>query len=388
MGKGGGRIALLAGLLAVAGLLGWREWKARRASALPAGIVSGNGRIESVQVDVATKYGGRLVNLLVKEGDLVQPGEVVAHIDTAEVEAQLASGKAKVAEARATVAKIRADILQSESNATLSEQNYARGRALFQRAAIARQEYDELLTKRNADHAAVESLKAQLEAALSSVETQLSEAHRYEVQIADSTLMSPVRGRVLYKLAEEGEVLAAGGKALTLINLGDVYMEIYLPSREAALIDIGADARIVLDAVPQYAAPARVSFVSPETQFTPKQVETPSERDKLMFRVKLQVPPELILRHIEKVKTGVRGVGYVQVDKSVPWPERLERRFPEKVDVTKPAEPTGPAEAAPAGSGPDTKGSSRPMEEPKSGAAVKSGDASGHGDAPTSGAHR
>ena len=95
MGKGVGRIVFLAALVAIAGFFGWREWKARRASALPAGIVSGNGRIESVQVDVATKYGGRVANLLVKEGDLVQPGEVVAHIDTAEVEAQLASGTAE-----------------------------------------------------------------------------------------------------------------------------------------------------------------------------------------------------------------------------------------------------------------------------------------------------
>jgi HlyD family secretion protein len=171
-------------------------------------------------------------------------------------------------------------------------------------------------------------VKAQLRAAVQAIEAATSEVSRIQVQIDDSTLRSPVRGRVLYRLAEEGEVLAAGGKALTLVNLGDVYMEIYLPSQEAARVGIGDDARIVIDAAPQYAARALVSFVSPEAQFTPKQVETRSERDKLMFRVKLQIPPELLLPYIDKVKTGVRGVGYVRVDESVPWPAALERRFP------------------------------------------------------------
>ena len=104
-------------------------------------------------------------------------------------------------------------------------------------------------------------------------------------------LKSTVDGRVLYRLAEEGEVLGSGGKVLTLVNLSDVYMEIYLPAQDAVKAKLGADARIVLDVAPEYAARAKVSFVAPEAQFTPKEVETRSERDKLMFRVKLSVPP-------------------------------------------------------------------------------------------------
>ena len=84
----------------------------------------------------------------------------------------------------------------------------------------------------------------------------------------------------------------------------------------------------MLDARPEYAAQAKVSYVSPEAQFTPKQVETRSERDKLMFRVKLQVPSEVVLPYIERIKTGVRGVGYVRLDDAVAWPAFLERRFP------------------------------------------------------------
>jgi HlyD family secretion protein len=83
----------------------------------------------------------------------------------------------------------------------------------------------------------------------------------------------------------------------------------------------------VLDGV-NVVIPATVSFVSPEAQFTPKQVETRSEREKLMFRVKVMVPQELVIKHIEKVKTGVRGVAYVRLDDAVSWPVALESRLP------------------------------------------------------------
>jgi HlyD family secretion protein len=105
-------------------------------------------------------------------------------------------------------------------------------------------------------------------------------------------------------------------------------MEIFLPAQDAARVRIGAEARIRLDVRPEYAARATVSFVSPEAQFTPKQVETKSERDKLMFRVKLQLPPELIALYIERIKTGIRGVGFVKIDDAAEWPESLNRRFP------------------------------------------------------------
>ena len=133
---------------------------------------------------------------------------------------------------------------------------------------------------------------------------------------------------MLYRLAEAGEVLSPGGKALTLVNLEDVYMEIFLPSQQAAQLKLNAEARITLDFDTSQAIPAYVSFVSPEAQFTPKQVETQSERDKLMFRVKLQVPKELASQYIERIKTGVRGIGYVKVKETAEWPARLQNLLP------------------------------------------------------------
>jgi HlyD family secretion protein len=149
-------------------------------------------------------------------------------------------------------------------------------------------------------------------------------------------------GRVLYRLAEPGEVLGAGGKALTLVNLDDVYMEIYLPSEQAARATIGAEARITVDYIPGRAAPGTVSFVSPEAQFTPKQVETRSERDKLMFRVKIQVPKAAVAQYADHIKTGVRGIGYVKLDKSTAWPDWLQNLI-----VQPDATPPEPAATSP-----------------------------------------
>ena len=132
-----------------------------------------------------------------------------------------------------------------------------------------------------------------------------------------------------YRLAEPGEVLPAGGKVLTLLDLTDVYMTIFLPTSQVGRVNLGAEARIIFDAAPEYVVPASVSFVAPRAQFTPKEVETHSEREKLMFRVKVRIAPELLQQHIEKVKTGVPGVAYVRLDPAAEWPQQLRVKLPQ-----------------------------------------------------------
>jgi HlyD family secretion protein len=321
-------IVVLLGIVG-AGAVATRKWrKLAETNALPTGIVSGNGRIESVQVDVAAKYGGRIKEILAREGDLVEEGQILVKMDTSELEAELAKGQAKLAENQEAAQEVTTEIAKCESQLKLAEQEFTRAKNLLSRNVIPREEYDRYKTRRETDHATLEGAKAKLRTANQSINVANAEIKQTQVKIDDSILKSPVKGRVLYRLAEPAEVVALGGKVLTLINLGDIYMEIYLPAQDAARVRLGADSRIVLDVRPEYAAQAKVSYVSPEAQFTPKQVETRSERDKLMFRVKLQVPAELVLPYIERIKTGVRGVGYVRLDDKVAWPAFLERPFP------------------------------------------------------------
>ncbi len=124
-------------------------------------------------------------------------------------------------------------------------------------------------------------------------------------------------------MTQAGEVLGGGGKVLNLVDLSDVYMTFFLPETVAGRIALGSEVRIVLDAAPQYVIPAKVSFVASTAQFTPKTVETASERQKLMFRVKAQIDRELLLKHLQQVKTGLPGVAWIKIDPNAVWPDKL-----------------------------------------------------------------
>jgi HlyD family secretion protein len=313
--------------VAVIAFLGYRFWKARQ-SALPKGIASGNGRLEAKLVDVSAKEALRVKDVLVNEGDVVTPGQVVVNLDPVTLKAQLDEAQASVLTAEKRLAIANATIARKKSEVRLAQIEVDRSTKLVQQNAGSQRELDTRKTYLETSKASLAEAEADLATATQQIEVAKANAATIQTRIEDATLRSPVTGRVLYRLAEAGEVLAPGGKALTLVNLEDVYMEIFLPSAEAARLKMNAEARITLDYDTSKAIPAYVSFVSPEAQFTPKQVETKSERDKLMFRVKLQVPKELAAQYIERIKTGVRGVGYVKYLDAAVWPKWLENLVP------------------------------------------------------------
>ncbi|MBN1141186.1 MAG: HlyD family efflux transporter periplasmic adaptor subunit [Deltaproteobacteria bacterium] len=316
------QIVLVVAVLGAA-FFGYRYWKSMQ-TRLPEGIASGNGRIEAKLVDAAAKESLRVKEILVDEGDLVEPGQVLVRLDTVTLDAQMAEAQAKVASAREHVAIAEAGIARIQSQIKLARIEVERNRKLVEERAGSQREYDISKTRLETTLAGLAEEEARLQSAKQEVIAAQDAVLAIKTRIDDATLTSPVRGRVLYRLAEVGEVVAPGGKVLTLVDLGDIYMEIFLPSEQATRAKIGAEARITVDHAPGRAAAGYVSFVSPEAQFTPKQVETKSEREKLMFRVKLKVPEELVASHIQQVKTGIRGVGYVRLDESAVWPAWLQ----------------------------------------------------------------
>jgi len=295
----------------------------KKRNALPDGIASGNGRIEGKLVDVAAKEPLRVKEILVNEGDLVKPGQVLAKMDTVTLDAQLAEANANVMAAEQKLAGANASIVKQKSEVQLAGVEAVRSRRLVQDGAGSQRELDVRNTQLQTTKATLGEASAGVRTAREEIDAARANAATIQTRINDATLRSPVTGRVLYRLAEPGEVLGPGGKAVTLVNLEDVYMEIFLPSEQAARLKIGAEGRITVD-FDKRVVPGYVSFVSPEAQFTPKQVETRSEREKLMFRVKIQLPKELASEYVERIKTGVRGVGYVKYLDSAVWPDRLQ----------------------------------------------------------------
>jgi HlyD family secretion protein len=322
----------------VAAYLGYQYWQGQK-TAVPKNIAWGNGRVEAKLVDATSKESLRVKDILVNEGDVVKPGQVLVHMDTVTLDSQLAEAKANVAAAQERLAIANSAIVRQKSQINLAKIEADRSAKLLKENAGSQREYDVRKTAVESSQAALGEEVAKLNTAQQQVEVAKANVATIQTRIDDATLKSPVLGRVLYRLAEPGEVLGPGGKALTLVNLDDVYMEIFLPSEQAARIKVGAAARITVDYLPNRAAPGRVTFVSPEAQFTPKQVETRSERDKLMFRVKIGLPKEVVAQFVDHIKTGVRGVGYVKLEDSAVWPEWLQNLI---------APETAPVESAPA----------------------------------------
>ncbi len=308
---------------------GYAYWLQDQASRVPPGLARANGRIEVERVDIAVKYAGRIAELRVDEGTFVQKDDVLARIDTTEILAQLAAAKAAVHRAHQSVAKAQADVALREAELKLAEAELRRGAELVRTNAATQADLDRRTAQRDVSKASLEGAKVAVEDAKGATEAAEAQVAQIEAVIADMTLKASVSGRVEYRLAQAGEVVAAGGRVLTLLNLSDVHMTIFLPTSLAGRVELGSEARIVLDSVPEYVVPATVSFVAAEAQFTPKYVETANEREKLMYRIKLHIDPKVLETYRGYVKAGMTGNAYVKVRTKAAWPTTLTPRLPD-----------------------------------------------------------
>lgn len=315
-------LVVIAAIAVSAGLLMQKE------DELPEHIASGNGRIEATEVDIATRIPGRLESFSVREGDMVEAGQLLAVMDTDELKARMAAGQANLHQAEQTRLLAQALVNQRESERRYSQAEQTRIESLVNRGHASREQLDRTRTAAETAEAALQAAHVQVASAEAGIEAAHAAIQQIQTNIDDSQLSTPVGGRVLYRLAEPGEVLAAGGKVATVLDVTDVYMTIFLPTAQAGKVRVGSEARIILDALPDYVVPAEVSFVAAEAQFTPKSVETRSEREKLMFRVRIRIQPELLKAYRDRVKTGVPGEAYVRLDESLPWPDRLNASLP------------------------------------------------------------
>jgi len=318
------RIISLVLVLLIAGSAGGFYWWKSLQSQLPPGVFSGNGRIEADEIDISTKFAGRIATIAVDEGFMVKAGQVVATMDTRDLEASLKKSKAQVELSHRAIDEAKANIAQLESQQILAQQEYDRAVALAQKGYQTKEVLDQRRQQLDGAKAALQAGQFREIQAEHALEAATHDVELYTVNIADNTLVAPRDGRIQYRIANVGEVLPAGGKVFAMLDIGYVYMDIYLPTEEAGRVKFGEDARIVLDAYPNIAIPAKVSFVATQAQFTPKTVETKTERDKLMFRIRVRIDPERLRARGDAVRSGLPGVAYIRTDPAVSWPERLQ----------------------------------------------------------------
>lgn len=341
----------IAGFIVVLGLVAYLIWKNMNKPDTDA-LVSGNGRIEATEINVSSKLSGQLEEILVKEGDFVEPGQILARVKISTLEAQLreleaqqrqaqdaiATAEAQVAMRISEKAAAEAMVQQRETELMAAKNRLARTEVLAKEGASSKQQLDDERAAAQQAVAVLSAAKAQVQSAQGAIvasKSQVSAAHsqvdaikasveRIKFDMDDAQLRAPLKARVQFRVAQPGELVAAGGRVLNLIDLSDVYMTFFLPETVAGKIAIGTEVRIVLDAAKNVVIPAKVSFVADTAQFTPKSVETESERQKLMFRVKAKIDPTLLNKYIEQVKTGLPGVAYIKIDDQAAWPTFLE----------------------------------------------------------------
>jgi HlyD family secretion protein len=319
---------LSAVVLAAAAAGGYVYWLDMR-DRIPAGFARSNGRVEIERVDIAAKYSGRLSEVTVNEGSDVRRGQVLARFDTTETIAQLAAAKASVHRSHQSVASAEAGVSVREAERNLAQIELDRVIRLVRTSAAPQAELDRQKAQRETSIAALESAKAMVEDARASVEVAEAQVRQIEAVLADMTLQAPVSGRVEYRLARGGEIVAGGQRVLTLFDLSDVYMTVFLSTADSGRVAIGSEARIILDGAPESVVPATVSFVSAEAQFTPKYVETADEREKLMYRVKLRIDPQLLESDRVFLKAGMTGDAYIRVATDAVWPAILAQGLPD-----------------------------------------------------------
>lgn len=323
------RISWALGALALAAAAGWATWLNMHRDRTPEGLMRANGRLEVERIEIAAKYPGRVIDLPVKEGDRVEAGALIAQQDSSELLAQLEAINA--ARQRATQAMARAsaetDVRKAQARIAQMELNHTQ--TLRQDALVSSAELERREAQRDGERAGVQVATAAIGEASAARAEADAQIKRIKVAIEDMSLRAPVAGRIEYRVVEPGSVIPSGGRVATLLNTSDVYMTVFLPTAIAGKLQVGDEARIVLDAAPQFVVPAQVSFVAAEAQFTPKYVETASEREKLMYRVKLQVPADIATRYGSYVKAGLTGNGFVRTDAKAAWPAELAVKLPQ-----------------------------------------------------------
>jgi HlyD family secretion protein len=346
-----------AGVIVAGIVIAFIVWIKTKPSGPGVGFVSGNGRVEATDIDIATKLAGRVQNILVDEGDFVKAGQPLAQMQVDVLDAQRDEARAQSAQAVTAVASAEAQVAarnsdtvsaqafvgQRASELDAAQRRFARTQSLSAQGASTLQDLDDDRARVQGAESAVTAAQAQVSAAQAATKAAQSEVvgassgvtaskatiTRIEADIIDSLLKSPRDGRVQYRVAQPGEVLAAGGKVLNLVDLHDVYLTFFLPETAVGKVPLGSEVRVILDAAPQFVIPAEVSFVATVAQFTPKTVETASERQKLMFRVKAQFSRELLQKNLKLVKTGLPGVAWLKLDAKAEWPANLTIKVPE-----------------------------------------------------------
>jgi HlyD family secretion protein len=292
----------------------------------PADRVRASGHVEATDVQVAAEVGGRLLELKVDEGDRVQVGDLIARLDTTNVDLALRRARAERAQADAQLRLLLAgsrieDIRQAEAQVASADTEIAATRADLTSAAVDLERFESLLksnsgSQKQRDDAstrrkvaeerlagaeqralaaseALARLKAgarreEIDAARARLAAADAQVATLEQNVADASLKSPVAGIVTQKLADVGEVLVPRAPIVVVTDLDRAWANVYIDEPAVPRVRVGQPATVFTDAGGA-GLPGTITYISPKAEFTPRNVQTSEERSKLVYRIKVSV---------------------------------------------------------------------------------------------------
>ena len=272
-----------------------------------------SGNIEATEVDVGFKISGRIVSRFFEEGDWVDQGKVLAKLDDEDLRNRLEVARATLMSAQARLSKLlagsrpeeireaEAAMNQAKSDLENKEAHYERLKPLFERGVIPKDTLDNaeaafkmakaslqratetyLLVKEGPRKEDIDDARAQVEQARASLKLT-------ETQLSYTTLYSPISGVVLVKSGEIGEVVNPGTSIVTLADIENVWLKAYIPETDLSKVKWGQEAIVTTDLRPRKEYKGRISFISSQAEFTPKQIQTEKERVTLVYRIKIDI---------------------------------------------------------------------------------------------------
>lgn len=300
-------------------------------------LIKISGNIEATEVGVGFKIVGRIVSLSVQEGDWIEKGMVLARLDEEDLRQRVELARATLKSARARLSKLlagsrpeelreaEASLQQARFDLENKQANYERMKALFERRVIPKESLDNAETGFKIAKASLQKAaenyhlvkegprKEDIEDAGAQVEQARASLKLAETQLSYAVLYSPLSGVVLVKSGEIGEVVNPGTSILTLADIKNVWLRGYIPETDLGKVKWGQEVIVTTDLRPKKEHKGRISFISSQAEFTPKQIQTEKERVTLVYRIKVDIPnPD------RELKPGMPADGKILLTSSIP----------------------------------------------------------------------
>jgi len=296
-----------------------------------------SGNIETTEVDVGFKISGRIVSISVQEGDWIEKGKMLAKLDDEDLRQRLELARATLRSAQARLKKLLAGsrpeelreaeaiLHQAQFDLENKQTQYERMKALFEKRVIPKETLDNAETGYKIAKASLQKAmenyqlvkegprKEDIEDARAQVEQTQASLKLAETQLSYTVLYSPISGVVLVKSGEMGEVVNPGTSILTLADIENVWLKAYIPETELSKVKWGQEVMVTTDLRPQKIYKGKISFISSQAEFTPKQIQTEKERVTLVYRIKVDIPnPD------RELKPGMPADGKILLTASSP----------------------------------------------------------------------